>query len=378
MIYLDNAATTQVAPEVADVIYESLKTDFANPSSLYGIGAATESKMNKARALVASCIGAKPTEIHFTASASESDNIAIYGLALARKNWGKRVITSTYEHPAVRRPFEMLEEIGFEVVKIRPDQDGNLDENAFLRAVNSSTCLVSFIHVNNETGRVVDIERLSRLIKEKNPRTRIHVDAVQSFMKLPLDVKKLKIDSLAFSAHKINGPKGIAGLYLRSGVNIKPLFVGGGQEGGIRSGTENVPYILGLAKACELLKPNLRRHLAHYTELRDRLTDGLKEFDNVVINSPANRVPYTLNFSFLNYRSETLLHFLDSKGICVSSGSACSKGAVSHTLERMKLSEDRIDSALRISFGADNTLEDIDALLAGLKEAKEKLQKVKR
>lgn len=378
MIYLDNAATTPVNPRVAQAISESLMNDFANPSSLYSIGAKSEMAMDKAREFVAGCIGAKAAELYFTSCASESNNIAIYGLALARKNWGKKVITTGYEHPAVRKPFELLGEIGFEVVHINPDKSGVVDENEIISAVDGSTCLVSLIHVNNETGAKLDIEKISAKIKEKNPRTAVHIDAVQSFMKLPIDVKKLKIESLSFSAHKINGPKGIGGLYLRQGTNIKPVFLGGGQERGLRAGTENIHYIKGVAKACEILKPDIMSNLRHYARLRAKLLSGLEQFDNVVVNSPENGAPYTLNFSFTGYRSETLLHFLDSKGICVSSGSACSKGSRSHTLTVMKLPADRIDSSVRVSFGVQNTESDVDALIDALKEAKEKLQKVKK
>lgn len=379
MIYLDNAATTPVNPEVAKVIYDSMLTTFANPSSLYSAGAKSEAEMNRARATVASCINAKPNEMYFTASASESNNIAIYGMALARKNWGKKLITTGYEHPAVRYPFEFLREQGFEIVYIDPESDGTIDENKVIDAVDKQTSMVCLIHVNNETGAIVDIEKVAKGVKAKNSRTVVHIDATQSFLKYPIDVKKLPIDSLSFSAQKINGPKGIGGLYLKSGTNIKAVFAGGGQEGGIRSGTENIHYIQGLAKACEIMRPEMAKHMAMYKKLHDRLLDGLKQFDNAVINSPENRAPFTVNISFLGYRSETLLHFLDQTcGICVSSGSACSKGNRSHTLSHMHLSNDRIDSALRISFGVQNTESDVDALLDGLKLAKEKLQKVKR
>lgn len=378
MIYLDNAATTPVNPEVAKVIYESMQNSFGNPSSLYALGAESELEMNKARAFIANCIGAKTNELYFTSCASESNNLAIYGLTLARKNWGKKIITTGYEHPAVRNPFAFLSEMGFETVYVNPDKNGVIDPQEILDAVDSKTCLVSLIHVNNETGAKLDIEKITAAIKEKNPRTAIHIDAVQSFMKYPLDVKKLKIESLSFSAHKINGPKGIGGLYLRSGTNIKPVFLGGGQEKGLRAGTENIHYIQGLAKACEILKPNIMKNLQHYSQLKSRLLEGLKQFDNVIINSPENAAPYTVNISFTGYRSETLLHFLDSYGICVSSGSACSKGAQSHTLEVMKLPQNLIDSAIRISFGVQNTPEDVDALINALKMATEKLQKVKR
>ncbi len=378
MIYLDNAATTPVNPEVAKTIYESMKNTFGNPSSLYTIGAQSEMEINKARTFIASCIGAKSSELYFTSCASESNNIAIYGLALARKNWGKKIITTGYEHPSVRNPFGMLEELGFEAVYINPDKSGNINYQEIIDAVDSKTCLVSLIHVNNETGAKLDIEKICSKIKEKNSRTAIHIDAVQSFMKYPIDVKKLKIETLSFSAHKINGPKGIGGLYIRSGTNIKPVFLGGGQERGLRAGTENIHYIQGVAKACEILKPTISRNLLHYSNLKSKLLERLNEFDNVIINSPDDAAPYTVNISFTGYRSETLLHFLDSMGICVSSGSACSKGSQSHTLEVMKLSQNLIDSAIRISFGVQNTEEDVIALISALKLAIEKLQKVKR
>lgn len=377
MIYLDNAATTPVNEQVAKVIYDSLLTTFANPSSLYSLGAKSEGEMNKAREKIASCINAKEGELYFTSCASESNNIAIYGLALARKNWGNKIVSTDYEHPAVHKPLSFLQENGFEVALVPSDGQGVIDEDEILRQVDEKTVLVSLIHVNNETGAKLNIQSLSRKIKEKNRRTAIHIDAVQSFMKYPIDVSQLTIDSLSFSAHKINGPKGIGGLYLKSGTNIKPVFVGGGQEKGLRAGTENIHYIQGLAKACEILKPNIQSNLKHYEQLRHKLLQGLEKFENVVINSPENTAPYTVNFSFMGYRSETLLHFLESFDICVSSGSACSKGSQSHTLTQMKIPQERIDSAIRVSFGVQNTENDIDALINALHEATLKLQKVK-
>ena len=378
MIYLDNAATTPVDPQVAQVIYDSLTNDFANPSSLYDMGARSEKRMNTARHVIAQSIKAKDSEIHFTASASEGNNIAIYGLALARKHWGNRIVATGYEHPAVRYPFEYLSKNGFETVFVDPEDDGTVDPEKIIRAVDSKTCLVCLIHVNNETGAMIDIARTAKKIKEKNKRCTVHVDATQSYMKYPLNVSLMKIDSMSFSAQKINGPKGIGALYVRSGVNMETVFRGGGQEGGLRSGTENTAYIQGFRKAVELHSRKMKEHMALYEELSTRLLDGLEEFDNVVINSPAGAAPFTVNFSFRGYRSETLLHFLDSLGICVSSGSACSRGSDSHTLESMHISKDRIDSAIRVSFGPQNTKEDVDALLDGLRQAKERLQRVNR
>ncbi|MBE6888196.1 MAG: cysteine desulfurase [Ruminococcaceae bacterium] len=378
MIYLDNAATTPVNSEVAQVIADSLKSDFANPSSLYKIGAQSENKINTARRTVAGFINAKEDEIYFTSCASESNNIAIYGLAMARKNWANKIVTTGYEHPAVRKPLENLKEMGYTVANVNPKADGNIDINEIVDAVDSKTALVTIIHINNETGAVIDIKTACEKIKAKNKRTVIHIDATQSFMKLPIDVSKIPCDSMAFSGHKINAPKGIGGLYLKKGTNIKTVMAGGGQEKGLRAGTENIHYILGFTKACEILHPNIKKNLNHYARLKTRLIEGLAQFDNVAVNSPENAVPYTVNFSFMNYRSETLLHFLEADEIYISSGSACSKGAASHTLTVMGLDAKRIDSSVRVSFGVNTTEEDIDTFIAALKNAQEKLQKVKR
>lgn len=378
MIYLDNAATTPVDPRVAQVIADSLKNDFANPSSLYKIGAQSEYKIAQARKTVADCLGAREEEVYFTSCASESNNIAIYGLASARKNWANKIISTGYEHPAVRKPLENLKDYGYTVVNINPKADGNINPQEIIDAVDSKTALVTLIHVNNETGAVLDIKTLCDKIKEKNKRTVIHIDATQSFMKLPFDVSKIQCDSMAFSGHKIYAPKGIGGLYLKKGTNIKTVMAGGGQEKGLRAGTENIHYILGFAKACQLLQSDMRRNLAKFAQLKAQLLNGLAQFDNVVINSPENAVPYTVNFSFMNYRSETLLHFLEADEIYISSGSACSKGAASHTLTAMGVDAKRIDSSIRVSFGVHTTEEDINTFIAALKTAQEKLQKVKR
>lgn len=378
MIYLDNAATTPVNSEVAKVIADSLANDFANPSSLYKIGAQSENKINTARRAIAGFINAKEDEVYFTSCASESNNIAIYGLAVARKNWANKIVTTGYEHPAVRKPLDNLKEMGYTVVNINPKADGNIDINEIIDAVDSKTALVTLIHVNNETGAVIDIKTVCEKIKAKNKRTTIHIDATQSFMKLPVDTAKIPFDSMAFSGHKINAPKGIGGLFLRKGTNIKTVMAGGGQEKGLRAGTENIHYILGFAKACEILYPDIKKNLNRYAELKNYLVQQLAQFDNVVINSPENAVPYTVNFSFMNYRSETLLHFLEADEIYISSGSACSKGAASHTLTAMELDAKRIDSSVRISFGTATTQSDLEKFINALKNAQEKLQKVKK
>ncbi len=378
MFYLDNAATTKIDKEVAKVISDSLFSEFANPSSLYDIGAFSEKAINKARKTISKAINSKEGEIYFTSCASESNAILIYGLALARKNRGKKIITTSYEHPSVTSPFEMLREYGYEVVFIAPDEKGQIDIEKIIDSVDSSTVLVSCIHVNNETGAIVDIDELSKKVKEKNKLTAVHIDAVQSFMKLKLDVNKLNIDALTFSGHKINAPKGIGGFYLKQNTNIEKVLSGGGQEKGVRGGTENIHYIKGLEKAVEFHTENNIKHLRKYKELKEYLLLKLEDFDNIEINSPINAVDYILNISFKGFLSENVLHFLESEEVYVSQGSACSKGSQSKTLSAMNLSEDKINSSIRISFGYMNEKEDINALITALKNAKDKLQRIRK
>ncbi len=377
MIYLDNAATTRVNIEVAEKISESLKTEFANPSSLYSIGADAEFEILKARKTIGKTLNAKENEIFFSSCASESNNILIYGLSLARKNRGKKIILTGYEHPSVTKPFEFLKEEGFEVITIMPKKDGNIDIEDIIKAVDKNTILVSAMFVNNETGAKIDIETLANKVKEKNPLTVFHSDIVQGFLKYKIDTQKSKIDALSFSGHKVNTPKGIGGFYLRKGVNIRAVFVGGGQEKGLRAGTENIHYIKGLEKAAEIHSKNMILDIKKYTQLKEYLLNKLEKFDNIIINSPKDAAPYIVNFAFMGYKSETLLHFLENNEIYISSGSACSKGSKSHTLESMKLDDKIIDSSIRVSFDSDTSFSDIDALIESLESAHTKLQKIK-
>ncbi len=377
MIYLDNAATTRIDNKVSEEIFNSLKTEFANPSSLYSIGAKAEFEIFKARKTIANAINSKEEEIYFSSCASESNNILIYGLSLARKNRGKKIILTGYEHPSVTNPFNFLKEEGFEVITIMPKSDGNIDIEEIIDNVDKSTILVSSMFVNNETGAKIDIEKLAKKIKEKNPLTIFHSDIVQGFLKYKIDTQKIKVDALSFSGHKINTPKGVGGFYLRKGVNIKPVFLGGNQEKGLRAGTENIHYIKGLSVAVNIHNKNMLTEIRKYTQLKNYLLEKLSSFDNIIINSPDNAAPYIVNFAFLGYKSETLLHFLESKEIYVSSGSSCSKGAKSHTLKSMGLSDEIIDSSLRVSFDKNTEFSDIDNLILELINAKEKLQKIK-
>ncbi len=377
MIYLDNAATTRIIKEVKTEITNSLENEFGNPSSLYSLGANAEFEILKSRKIIANAVNAAESEIYFSSCATESNNILIYGLSLARKNRGRKIILTGYEHPAVENPIEFLKEEGFEVVKIMPDENGNIDIEKIIDNIDKNTILVSAMFVNNETGAIIDIEKLANKIKEKNPLAIFHSDIVQGFLKYKIDTKKIKIDAFSFSGHKINTPKGVGGFYLRKGVNIKPVLLGGGQEKGLRSGTENIHYIKGLAKAVEIHNKNMLVNIKKYTQFKEYLLEKLHEFDNIVINSPKNAAPYIINFAFLGYKSETLLHFLENENVYISSGSSCSKGSKSKTLTSMNTKDEIIDSSIRVSFDCNTKTSDIDELITSLKNAKQKLQKIK-
>ena len=376
MHYLDNAATTAVAPEVTEVIYETMKNCFGNPSSLYKIGMHAEQTVEDARKKIAGTLGCKAEEFYFTSCGTESNNIAIQGAIATRQAWGKSIVCTGFEHPAVYKQIERFEKQGYKVTFVTPNKNGEIDEQAIINAIQADTCLATFMHVNNEIGTMLNAQEIAKKVKEKNGRTAIHVDGVQAWGKLSINLNKTVIDSYSITGHKVHAPKGIGGLYLRKGFNIEPPFLGGGQEKGIRPGTENIPYIVGLAKAAELFDGKQLENYEHVKSLETLLKDGLRKFDNIIINSPNNALPYVVNFSVMGMRSEVLLHFLEEQRIYVSSGSACSKGAASHTLVAMKLDNKRIDGAVRVSFNAHNTAEDVQALLQGLKDADEKLIKM--
>ena len=362
--YLDNAATTMVNPEVIETITKAMAEHWANPSSLYTPGAHSELALNKARADVARTLGATAGEVYFTGCGSEGNNLAILGAARTRK-WGKRIVCTGFEHPSVALPMQRLAQEGYDVQFVAPEADGHLNVDKMLELVDKNTILVAAMQVNNETGTAVDVARLAAGVKARNDRTAVHVDGVQAWMRVP--VRLANIDSYSVSGHKIHAPKGIGALYLRKGYHIEPPYLGGGQEKGMRPGTENLPYAIGMAKAATLLSQTLPQRHKTLVELNTRLREGLKQFPEVTLNSPEDAVPEVLNFSLNVIRSETMLHHLETMGVYVSSGSACSKGAASHTLTAMGLEPRRIDTAIRASFCADNTPEDVDALLEGLK-----------
>lgn len=373
--YLDNAATTIVAPEVAEAIYKAMNEHWANPSSLYGPGVRSEEVLNSARAAVARTLGCKSRELYFTSCGSESNNLAVFGAAQT-KTFGKRIVVSGFEHPSVLRPMQRLAAQGYDVVFVNPRPDGTLDIDAMLAHVNRSTILVACMLVNNETGARSDVERLAAQVKQISSRTVVHVDAVQAWLRVP--IKLANIDSLAVSGHKIHAPKGIGALYLSDSLaqSFQPPYLGGEQERGKRPGTENLPYAVGLAMAASRLAGTLKPREGKVRKLNAQLRAGLAAFPEVEINSPAGAVPEILNFSENAIKSETMLAFLAEKQIYVSSASACGRGQPSHTLAAMGRPPLAADTAIRVSFCADNTPEDVDAFLNRFEDGMRSLQRI--
>ena len=377
-VYLDNSATTKPYKEVADVVYNTMLDTYGNASSLHRMGKSAEDAMEKAREIISSTVYCTPDELYFTCGGTESDNIAIIGYAMANKRRGNKVITQVTEHKAVLKSFEYLEKNGFDVCYIGVDQNGvvNLDE---LRAqIDDNTILVSIMTVNNETGAIQPIGEISAMIDHS--KCAFHVDAVQAYGKMKINVKKLGIDMMSVSGHKIHGPNGIGALYVRKGLKINPVTVGGGQEKNLRSGTENLAAIMGFAKAAELQFENMQKYEQHISKLKSQLEQCFSEMECAVINSPQNSIYTILNVSFVGVRSEVLLHVLESNGIYVSSGSACNskKESVSYVLSAMNFSKERTDSAIRFSFSHFNTKEEMDYVCDVVKKEVENLLRIMR
>ena len=370
--YLDNSSTTKPSKKAVEYITRALESNWGNPSSLHQIGMEAEIALNDARECIAHTVNARADEIFFTGSGTEANNTAILSV-LKAKGRGGRIITTAIEHPSVLETAKRLEDNGFEVVRLKPDNNGIIPLTEFENALNGNTLLVSMMLVNNETGAIQPVKEAVALTKRIAPLALFHCDAVQGYGKLSVNVKQLGVDLLSASGHKIHGPKGVGFLYCKKGVHISPIITGGGQERGMRSGTESLPLIMGLMGAAEEL-PKPETQLKIRQELFDYTRDRLLEI-GAVINSPEGCLPYILNASLVGYRSETLLHFLESRNVFVSSGSACAKGHGSYVLNEMGLDRKRTDSALRISFSRYNTKEDTDMLISALEEAKKQIRK---
>lgn len=370
--YLDNSSTTKPSKRAVEYITKALEANWGNPSSLHRIGMEAEIALNEARETVARSLNARSDEIIFTGGGTEANNTALLSVLKAKKRGG-RIITTAIEHPSVLETAKRLTDYGFEVIALKPDKNGIVPISALENTLTDNTLLVSMMLVNNETGAVQPVREAAALTKRKVPNALFHCDAVQGYGKLPLNVKQLGIDLLSASGHKIHGPKGIGFLYCKKGVHISPLITGGGQESGMRSGTEALPLIMGLKAAVEEL-PRTDTQLKAQQELFDYTKDRLLSI-GAVINSAEGCLPYILNVSLMGYRSETLLHFLEGRNVFVSSGSACAKGHGSYVLNEMGLDKKRTDSALRISFSRFNTKEDADMLVSALEDAKKQLRK---
>ncbi len=374
IIYLDNSATTKPCKKAVEYINNALTNDWGNPSSLHILGMNAEDVITCARQIIAKTLSAKASEIIFTSCGTEANNMALMSV-LNRKNRGNRIITTSIEHPSVLETAKRLETLGFEVFYLKPNQNGVINLSDLENALNDKTLLVSIMLVNNEIGSIQPIADAVRLTKSKSPNAYFHCDAVQAFGKMPINAQKLRVDLLTASGHKIHGPKGVGFLYKSQKCHIAPFITGGGQENGMRSGTEAVPLIAGLLGAVEDL-PNLDTTLSKMRELYNYAKKRLSENDIAVINSFDDGLPYILNISVLGYKSETLLHFLESRQIFVSSGSACAKGNQSYVLKEIGFNDKRIDSMLRISFCKNTTKDDIDALCDALTIAKSQIRKV--
>ena len=377
--YLDNAATTMVDPAVADAIAAALRESWANPSSLYDPAVLAEHKLNAARAKIAKTLNCAAREIYFTACGSESNNLAILGAALPRQAWGNKIVTTGFEHPSVQLPIRALRDRGFDVAEVAPGADGRLDVQKLIDAVDKNTVLVACMAVNNETGAVQDIARLAAGVKAKNSRTAVHIDAVQAWLRIPLDLKKLPgVDTLAVSGHKVHAPRGLGALYLceNQRQHLRPPYLGGHQERGIRPGTENLPYAVGLGLAAEQGARCMRAAAANAAALNAQLRAGLAALPGITLHSPAGAVPEVLNFSTNCVNSQTFISYLNDRQIYVSGGSACDKGEPSHTLQAMGCDARAVATALRVSFCAGNDEGDVAALLAALKDGLAELQHI--
>lgn len=380
--YLDNSATTQCSQAAADLMMRLLREDYGNPSSLHNRGMEAENYVKEARKRIAQTLKVNEKEIYFTSGGSESNNLAIVGSALANKRSGMHVITTMIEHPSVANPFAYLEELGFAVTYLPVDAYGCISLEDLQEAMCSDTILVSMMHVNNEIGAVEPIEEAARVIKQKNPNCLFHVDAIQSYGKFRIYPKRMGIDLLSVSGHKIHGPKGSGFLFVRDKVKVHPLILGGGQERGMRSGTENVPAIAGLGQAAMEIYQNFESNQTRMYRLRDYFIQEVEQIDGVSVNGHKDyrSAPHIVSVSVSGVRSEVLLHALEDKQIYVSAGSACSsnKPAVSRTLQSIGLKRELLESTVRFSFSVHTTKEEIDYALEAMRGLVPMLAKYRR
>lgn len=374
--YFDNSATTAPCIEAINAVTEALTDCWGNPSSLHRTGNRAKELLDFSRESIAKRLSCDSSEIFFTSGGTESNNLAVMGAAYQMRRYGKRIVSTSVEHPSIDETLNKLEAEGFEIIKLRVDNFGRINERDLYSAVNANTILVTMMLVNNEVGTIMPVEAARRAVTAVHSHALIHCDAVQAFGKMPVKPATLGVDLMTISSHKIHGPKGVGALYIRKGVKIKPRTFGGSQEQKIRPGTEAMPAIAGFGAAARAL-PDPKKELEHISMLRDYMVSRLTEIDDVVINSPPDALPFVTNISVIGIKSEPMLNFLSERGICVSSGSACSKGKKSHVLTQMNLDRRRLDGPLRISFSRYTTVSEIDALVQGISDAKKVIRAVK-
>ena len=371
-VYLDNAATTRVCPEAADIAYKTMLETYGNPSSTHTKGREAKAVLDNARKQLAAALDCAPSEVFFTSCASEGDNWAIINGAESMRRKGLHIISSEVEHDAVRKSMDELKRRGFEVTMLKPESDGSISPEAVAAALRPDTVLVSLMMVNNETGAVTDIAAVAKALKKAKSIALLHTDAVQGFMKVPFSAKRLGADMITVSGHKIHAPKGIGALYIKTGVKIKPYIMGGAQESGLRAGTEAMPQIAAFGKACELAKASMDDATERMAQLRQyaagRIVAEMPEA--VIIGGGA---PHILSVSLPGWRSEVLMNFLEARSVFVSRSSACKKGGRSHVLEAMGLPAEVIDGAVRISLSRYTTKDELDELCSALKDAHDTL-----
>ena len=372
MLYFDNAATTRVCPEAAEAAVKMMTEQFGNPSATYKLGREAKAAVDEARKKVAAALGCKPEEVYFTSCGSEGDNWALISGARSMKRKGNHIISSAVEHDAIRKTLDALEKEGYEITRLSPTPDGSITPEQVRRALRPETILVSLMMVNNETGAITDIAGVARTLKAEKSRALLHTDAVQGFLKVPFRADKLGADLITISGHKIHAPKGVGALYIRSGLKLPPYIHGGGQEKGVRAGTENTPDIAAFGAACEVGQKAMAEAVERMTALRSHAAERLtSELDPVQLIGGG--APHILSVSLPGWRSEVLMSFLEAKEIYTSKSSACKKGGRSHVLEAMGLPAKVIDGALRISFSRYTTMEEVDALCDALCEAQKSL-----
>lgn len=373
-VYLDNAATTKPCAPAVDAAVAAMTENFGNPSSLHRAGLDAQLVVDRARKIIADSVGASPENIIFTSGATESNNLALRGASAAYGRKRRKIVISAVEHASVDETASALEKSGFEVVRISPREDGKIYAADFLAACDENTCLVSMMLVNNETGYILPVKEIFSAVKRRFPDIITHCDCVQGYMKLPVRVNALCADLMSMSGHKIHGVKGAGALYIKKGIRVLPVVTGGKQEKGIRSGTESVPMIAAFAAAAESLAPTIAQRSQRASELKKYLLSRLSEIPQISVNSPDDGSPYIINISAEGKRSEIMLHFLESREIYVSSGSACSKGVQSGVLGMFGITGKRADSALRISITAETTENELDLFVSALNEGLEKLR----